>query len=488
MKKLISIFLIFVMCFSLASCSFKPSGTSGDGRSKKPKAVNEELSISLPYSKGDTFDPFNCETINNFSLMPLVYSGLYKLDKASNALPDIAQSSIISADSITITVSDAKFSDGTPVTANDVASSFERAKKSANYEQTLSGISSVRISASNIVIFYLTVPDQFAVNCLTFPVIKAGSDDEMPTGAGRYYFKTVNDEISLLKNPYKTGFNPHITNISLIAINDSEGMKSSLEIGNTAFYFDYMSDGKYYRLNAYTKEFAVNSLMFVGMNNFNSIFSLPQVRQAVNLAVNRDEIASVAFRGHATVTYSPFSPDWNRLSADEIAFSQNIETAKQLIEESGIDVAQRTISLLVNADNDFKCEAANLVKGYLEELGFTVDVKEYTTDYFLEMIDIGGFDLYIGEVNLTGNMNLSCLFAHENGFGVDSEGGASVSYGNYLNSQCELMDFINAFNDDVPFVPVCYRNAVAYYTNSIKANYECCCYDLYYDIESWNIK
>ena len=57
-----------------------------------------------------------------------------------------------------------------------------------------------------------------------------------------------------------------------------------------------------------------------------------------------------------------------------------------------------------------------------------------------------------------------------------------------MNGGCELMDFVNTFNEDLPFVPLCYRNAAASYTNAVQAEFNCCDSDVFYDIETWSFK
>ena len=50
------------------------------------------------------------------------------------------------------------------------------------------------------------------------------------------------------------------------------------------------------------------------------------------------------------------------------------------------------------------------------------------------------------------------------------------------------MDFVNTFNEELPLVPLCYRNAAASYTNSMQADFACCDGDVFYDIETWSFK
>lgn len=76
-------------------------------------------------------DPALLQDTQSLQILNLVYSGMYKLDGQNHTVPDLAAGMpTISADKKTYTIKirqDAKFSDGTPVTAMDVVYSWTRA-------------------------------------------------------------------------------------------------------------------------------------------------------------------------------------------------------------------------------------------------------------------------------------------------------------------------------------------------------------------------
>lgn len=80
--------------------------------------------------------------------------------------------------------SGAVFSDGSAVTAQDVAASFNQAKASSNYRALLSNLLSCT-AEENTVVFTLSAPDPQFQSCLTFPIMKTGTESN-PIGGGRY--------------------------------------------------------------------------------------------------------------------------------------------------------------------------------------------------------------------------------------------------------------------------------------------------------------
>lgn len=485
MKKFLSI-LLSVLMISAVLCSCDKR-TDNSNKSSETVAGKESV-LSLAYSISEDLDPFAVETVINTQLMSLVYDGLYKLDKTYKPIPTVAKSGIVSETTINITLDNVRFSDGTNVTAPDVAYSFNRAKESPAYKTKLANFESVDVTANNMLMFHLTVPNAYALSDLTFPIVKNGVLGLMPIGCGRYVFQKDGEKSYLIVNTNKSGFNPTIKTITLVPVRGDDYLDSSLEIGNIGFCYNDLADGKYSRINAQSVEMGINNFVYLGINYESSIFSDVNIRKAINLVIDRSEIVNTAFQGHAREAYSPFNPDWYALSSKELVISRNAEEAAKLIEESETDIAYRDISLLVNQNNPFKAEAAELIAKELKKIGFEVTIKDYTEEYYKEALQSGAYDLYIGEYRLTPDMDLNPLFSGDLSIGINPECESAARYVQLLNGKCELMDFVNTFNEDLPVIPLCYRNAVASYTNSTNADFACCEGDVYFDIETWRYK
>ncbi|MBO5858270.1 MAG: ABC transporter substrate-binding protein [Clostridia bacterium] len=488
MKKFIAILLAAALLFSATACSDN-NGPDDENESTSPISSQNEGILNLAYSEIDTLNPFTCTTAANLQLLHLVYDGLYTLDKSYTPVATLAESGEIGDKTVTVKLGSHKFGDGTPVSVTDVKASFEKAKESPAYKNRLSNFESVGIYEGNLIIFNLVADDPYALACLDFPIIKGGADTDLAAGCGRYIPRFSGDEIYLTANASKKGFVPAIKNIKLIPVRDEDAIISNLEIGNTCFNYNDLNDGSYSRINAKTVEMGINNFVYLAFNNSSAIFSNKLVRRAVNLAVNRQEIVSTAFQGHARIAYTPFNPDWYVISSKDTTVQQNKTEAAKLIEQSQIDVLSQEIVLLVNSDNRFKLETAEFIKGYLEALGFRVNVRKLGSDSIRTALNEGNYDLYIGEIKLTPNMDLSPILLGGNAsYGISNVSDSSSRYAQFISGNCEIMDFINTFNEDLPLIPLCYRNAAVSYTNSMQADFACCDGDVYADIQSWKFK
>ena len=488
MKKLIAVLLAFATLISFSACSDKNPDDDDIYQTTSPDSMNEGV-LNLAYSEVDSLNPFTCTTSANMQILRLVYSGLFKLDKNYNPVADIAVSGEVADKKVTVKIGSFRFSDGTPVSVTDVKSSFDKAKASPTYAARLANFESAGAYEGNIVIFTLTSDDPYALSCLDFPIIKGGADTDLATGCGRYIPRFSGESIYLTANPSKSGFNPAIKTIKLVPVREENAVISNLEVGNTGFNYDDLSDGEYSRINAKTVEMGINSFVYLAFNSSSDIFSNKLIRQAANLAVDRQIISTTAFQGHARTAYTPFNPDWYPLVSKDLVIARNKTEANKLIADSLINIASREIVFLVNSENRFKLEAAEFIAENLREIGFTVNLRKLSAEGLKTALSEGNYDLYIGEIRLTPNMNLSALLLGGNAsFGISNVSESSSRYAQFLAGNCEIMDFINTFNEDVPLVPLCYRNAAVSYSNSMQSDFGCCDGDVFADIETWHFK
>ncbi len=489
MKKIISILLILSLSLMLFSCNGNEetevtSAPAGDNGTQSERILN------LAYSKGDTLNPFTCTTSSNLQILGLVYDSLYTLDKSYKPTPSVAFSGEVKGKTVTVTLNSVFFSDGSQLTAQDVKASFLSAKESAAYSAKLANFESVAASGTNAVVFTLTNNDPYALACLTFPIVKGGNNiDNFPPGSGRYIPHISGESVYLVVNARKAGFAPAIKTILLSPVRNSDTVISSLEIGNIGFYYDNLSSGIYSRLNAHNVEMGLNNFVYMAFNSSSEAVSNPSVRQAVNLALDRSKIVSNAFQGHARVTYSPFNPDWHLVVSKDLTVTQNTEKARELITDSGIDFSTKELTLLVGSENQFKTETANLIKDYLAEIGITVNVIKVSSDEFVAELEKGEYDMYIGEIRFTPNMDMTQLLGSGSlSYGIDASSRACTRYTQLLSGECEVMDFINSFNQDLPLIPLCYRNASVSFTNALQGEFTSCDADVFNGIETWSFR
>ena len=521
--RLINIILAAATVFSLCACSGKSDDTQNDTQIKPNSAVSvEKYSVTLPVAHNDTIDPFKDISSVNRALVPLLYDGLVRIDGTFTPQPLLISGYTNEGKSLNVTLkSGIRFSDGSPITADDVVYSFNQSKRSEYYSSRLSGIASATANG-NSVEFRLNSADINALACLDFPIVKTDTVQAMygstkiydivpPTGAGRYVINGKLPTATLVSNTYCNRDEAlNVDTIVLFEVNNSEGMAYGLQIGNYDYWYNDLSSGQYTRVNAGLAVVPTNSLIYLGFNDEKNIFTENAVRQALSKLIDRNEIVSQGFQGHATPSVLPFNPAWGAMKNISVAtkMDADVDGAKAILEQAGYSSINHygyrcsttqslTCNLTVCKDNGFKVAAAKQIKDQLAKLNFNVRIIELPYDDYVKVIKEGDYEMYLGEIMIPANMKITSFFSSTGTPNcelrlVDENGlEFTVCYDEYLtvlSGELQMADFCRLFEYEMPFVPVCYRNGVEVYSHNITSQVNGTCYDNFYNIGSWTTK
>ncbi len=173
------------------------------------RIVNGEPNVGL--------DPSTAATVLSQSVMELIHDPLVERDKDWKPIPWLAEGWKTNADSSEWTFTlkaNLKFSDGSPLTADDVKYSFERMTAAAMWKARMANIKTITVKDPRTVVFTMTKPlpeflDMPASNLGYFIVSKAacekGCDFSKPgtVVSGPWILKewTVKSQIVLERNP-----------------------------------------------------------------------------------------------------------------------------------------------------------------------------------------------------------------------------------------------------------------------------------------------
>ena len=508
MKKIICIILSLIMLFSFAACkgtgdteetTLSQEETTQSEQETEKTSSNARTSFILPYSEADSLSPFKAQTQINRAITTLLYDSLYTLDESFMPSAVLAKTSEIGSETVEVTLSGtAKFSDSSELNATDVVYSFNQAKESDRYSALLSGIDSAAATDRYKIRFNLSQPDAFVLSVLTFPIIKYGSAEQnVPTGSGRYVFST--DKLSYNKS-HISGEKPKIKTIGLFSLNDRTNFVDALQIGNISFIFRDLSDCEIQRAVARSVPLTLNNLIFIGVNSKSGALKDKALRQAINLAVDKDAIVSQDFQSYAVRTESPFNPKWGETKEQDSVFDQS--EAVEILEKNGYTYSSQTdkyrrdtdgktlyFKILVCEENEFRASAAKSVAKYLSQIGIYTEVEEVSYKKYKEKIKEKDFDLYIGEIKLCENMSLSPFFSKSGKahYGVDLDSEITASYKEMLQQKKSVSVFESDFSKEMPFIPLCYRQGIVMTSNTLSDNIKSVPTDLFANIYEWKM-
>ena len=316
--------------------------------------------------------------------------------------------------------------------------------------------------------------------------------------SGRYYYDNASS--SLLFNEKFADFKPEIKRINLIECKDYSNAVNFFKSGEIDYMIDYLTSGNIETTASNTAKGITNNFVYIGINSKNKYLKNKTFRQAISLATDQKQIVESAFQGFAYSTTTPFNPNWNELGTIVVSpDTAEIASAKELLSSLEYDFdsmdiklldngEEVTLTLVVNGSNNIKIAAAEAIKNQLINIGITVDIKKMPLDEFLVAIENENFDLYLGEVKLLNNFNISCFFS---GGAVNYGINAPLSekaYNGYLEDTDDLQNFISVFSEENPIIPVCYKSAYICSSLSLSGTREVNENDFYSGIENWSYK
>lgn len=499
-KRAAALFLAAVLLLSFSSCR------NGGGQTNDPESENETEaipggSLSVPYTAADSLNPFFMTSVMNSSLISLLFESLYYLDSGYEIQKELAESETVSAGSVKVNIAPGVvFSDGTPLTADDVVYSFGLALKSALFAEQLSGIESCTAASDLTVMFKLSRADVNVLNALTFPIVKNGSANTaaaLPTGSGTYKFYMDSIRLSLICNMKSRDEIPSIGTIRLTQVPENSTLETLVDTGELDFCYSDLSSGSAKITYSPVRYIYLNNFVFLGVNSASVNLKLPDLRRAVAYAIDRQDIVESGFQGFARSATVPFNTSWTEVSkakaASSISFYADTVKAGELFEKYGAGTEENMIymTLICPDSNSFLRNAAGVVAKQLGQYSVTVTVELLNADDYIAALEAGNYDLYMGEIKIPRTMDLSAFFTAEGAasYGIDLAGTRSAEvYFKYRSGDLSLNDFLTVFTEELPFIPLCFRNGRMCCTTDIENTVGTSEGRLFGDIALWKFK
>ncbi len=462
MKRLTALFLVFLLVLGLFGCATEetPYIPTGDGLddgsgSTRPTEAPKEQQLSLVYYPDRSMNPYTCTDFTNRAILPLLYQSLFSVDRNYEPVPILCKQYSVSADMRTYTFypAAATFSDGSTLTAHDVAASLQAARDGSYYAGRFTHITGITETADAVVIT-LDTPMYDLPVLLDIPIVPAEQvDAENPIGTGPYVLDTSVGGTRLRRSSLwwcqaelavTAAFIPLIEGTSPSQIRDQfEFAELGLVCADPGSdtYADYRCDYELWDMEN-------GIFLYLAFNSKSKVFTTEALRSAVTYAIDRDQLVEKFYRGFArsaTLPASPLSPYYDTALAERYGY----DSAKfsDAIESAGLQGA--TVTLLLNADDSLRLRAGRAIADMLRAGGLTVNIQELNSTEYQKQLKSGTYDLYLGQTRLSANMDLSAYFTKN---GSLNYGGladttayamcleALANQGNYYNLHKEVMD------------------------------------------------
>jgi peptide/nickel transport system substrate-binding protein len=506
-KRIIIPILIFTL---LCSCSQQTN--QGKTSSDNPKSSNSSQAATkvavkefvLPYKSASVLNPIVSDSYTNILISKLIYDSLITLDDTFTPQYKLATSVTVNGTDVSIILKGGVvFSDGTSLTANDVIYTINQAKANASsyYNTRLANVS-YPTGNGNFVTIKLFSPDPYFVNLLDIPIIKAGSvADKTIIGTGRYMLLNQNNKELQINPKWWGGKKMQIQAIPLKDIPDNEAMIHGIEMGTlSCAYTDSLGQAG---INANTSDVNINAMVFLGINSQKEPLSDVNVRQAVSLAINRQGIVAEAYAGHAKPCTGPFNPDFKPAATlQKGSVSSDITAAETALTQAGYSQVgndgirsnngkRLTIQLLYLNNDTSKTTLTHKIISDLKLAGIEVTANEAAdVTAYNNAVNSRNFDLYIGEIHLSPNMDLSPLITPQNptATGILPNSVLLGKFNDFKSNKSDLQTFITAFETEMPFYPLCYRSGIAAYSKTLNTALHSTYSDIFNNMEDIKLR
>ncbi len=380
-----------------------------------------EVGFVLPCYPPGGFHPITGTNRLNLTLAPLLYRGLFSVDRNFEAREELCASYTVSEDGLlwTFWLTPAEFSDGTPLTAQEVARSLTQARGSERYGGRLADVKTV-VAEGETVVVTLARPNGALMVLLDIPIVKETEDDGRPLGTGAYFLTEDEEGLALAARP---GKEVPAERIPLRTVGAGDDLIYAFDAREISLVDTDLTGTNVlgYSGRLETTDYPTSTLLYLGCNLRSGLCREREVRQAVALALDRETMAGRILAGHgvaSSLTVHPNAPGYDRELAERWGLDPErggslLEEAGWTRNEEGILTRKRgeklELRLVVNQDNTFKVAIAEAAAEDLRELGMEVTLDRLAWEEFVIALERGEFDLYLGETTLTPDFDLTPL-------------------------------------------------------------------------------
>ena len=402
-------------------------------------------------------NPITCSDWDLVSVNQLVYESVVDFDENLKPVPMLADNWTHEGKTWTFNLrSGIQFHNGYELSAYDVVRSYQELSQVGPgnpYYARLQMINSMEATDIYVLTVDARTNSMLTLYAMNFPVMQYETlGDEMPRGTGPYWY-IQHDEagtVRLEANPLWWKQQPGVTSILLkrydVAGDAIEAIRTNqIDMLSTTSPKASLSR-KLSGLTSMDYPTLTYEMLVPNLSEEDSIMADVNVRQAVMYAVDRSVVASNGYLDMAIQCEVPVVPTCWLYESQSAIYYYSPERALQLMHNagwvdmtgngklnrrSGIMLEEPSIRLVTynEGTNSIRENAANLIKEYLEAIGFNVRVSVLAQDDVRDAIRHHNYDLALIGVNLSEVPDISAI--------LESRG--DLNFNRYSNEEMDQL-------------------------------------------------
>lgn len=432
-NKSLLVSLLLLVGLILAACS----GSNEDAGADNDADVEEGEGSggTLVFGRGGdstSLDPSRTTEGETFKVTKNIFETLLEFEDEGTAVePGLAKEWDVSDDGLEYTFEleeGITFHDGTDFNADAVVANFERwadgDEEMFPYYSTMFGgfgddeehvIESVEAADDYTVEITLKRPqapflkniamDMFAISSPA-AIEEHGDDDyeSNPVGTGPFKFVEWkrNDSITIEKNEdyWQEGL-PKLDKVVFESIPDNAARLNALTAGEIDLADGINpSDGEQIEGNADLQLFERPSMNvgYLGLTVTREPFDKKEVRQAMNHAINKEEIIDAFFEGRADIAVNPIPESIEGYNEDIEGYDYDPEKAKELLKEAGLEDGFDMELWAMPVPRPYMPDGekvAEVIQKNLADVGITAEIVTHEWATYLELAEKGDADAFM---------------------------------------------------------------------------------------------
>ena len=384
MKKHAVLVALLLSLTALCACNGGKKGKNGSDSRSAVVGITQDL---------DSLDPHKAVAAGTDEVLFNVFEGLVKPSVDGTLVPAVAEDVEIAPDGMSYTFTlreGVKFHNGADVTAEDVVYSIKRCAgllsdpdPEVKVSSALSVISAVEKKNAGTVVITLKEANTELLGFLTVAIIPENYTEQStkPVGTGPYRFVSYEPLTSFVveRFPEYYGETPYLEKVTfkICASNDAAFMEL---LAGTIDIFPYLTEEQASQLtDEYKLEVGASNLVqAMFLNNEFAPFTKPEVRQALCMAVDKQEILNIVAGGKGNIIGSNMFPNFGvYYNKDmETYYTYQPEKAKELLAKAGYNESNPlTFTMKVPSNYDFHVATAQVLVEQYKKIGVEVKLQ-----------------------------------------------------------------------------------------------------------------
>jgi peptide/nickel transport system substrate-binding protein len=374
-----TLFLILLTVMLISACT--PQETTPEAE------VKTDLTMGYT-TEPEGLDPHRTAAASTFAVTNNIYDTLVGVTPDWQIVPRLAEKWVLSDDGMEITFAlrdDVYFHNGRQMTAKDVEYSFNRLKDAESPRaRDYINIVKIEVLSDYEIKFTTETLDVELLKSFVYPWAAVVPEEDVanlktkPVGTGAFILEewVPQQHLTLRRNDNYYGDEVKIETVKLVLIPDATSMMAGFQVGN----LDIIPlTGDQVTMAEGNENFKVlsepmNAVQIMSLNTKNQYLSNEKVRQAMAMAINKEEVIEASMFGYGAKIGShlpPTSPDY--FDTNNI-IEYNPEKAKDLLKEAGYGDGFE-IDMALPKNYQLHVDAGQVIADQLGKIGIDVNIQ-----------------------------------------------------------------------------------------------------------------